>query len=97
MTCTDICDVYCRGDPAAALLEVLDPEQNHVFTDTYLGLPFDLSNVTFVCTANRASDIPPPLLDRLEVIELAGYTVNEKVRGCADNVTAVSFIRAGQV
>ena len=68
-----------RGDPASVLLEVLDPEQNHSFMDHFLQIPYNLSNVLFICTANNLPDIPEPLLNRLELIRINGYSTAEKV------------------
>jgi len=84
-----------RGDPSSALLEVLDPAQNHTFRDNYLEIDLDLSNVLFLATANVLESIPAPLLDRTEVIRLDGYTDNEKVEIARDHLLPRQILRSG--
>src|SRR5258705_1114924 len=84
-----------RGDPSAALLEVLDPAQNHTFRDHYLEVDLDLSDVLFLATANVADTIPGPLLDRMEAVTLDGYTESEKIAIARDHLWPRQLDRAG--
>lgn len=83
------------GDPASALLEVLDPEQNNTFTDNYLDMPYDLSNVMFITTANSLDSIPRPLLDRMEIIQISSYTAREKFHIAKDHLVRKSLDEHG--
>lgn len=80
-----------KGDTASAMLEVLDSEQNHKFRDHYVELPVDLSEVLFIASANSMQDIPGPLLDRMEIIEVSSYTENEKFHIANDHLLAKQF------
>ena len=84
-----------KSDTASALLEVLDSEQNSHFTDHYIEMPVDLSKVLFIATANDLSTLSRPLLDRMEIIEVSGYSVNEKLHIAKEHLVASSFVRTG--